>query len=199
MDGSGKSYQANRLQQYAQRAGLTAATGHFPVYNSPTGVIISAFLKGLLPLSPEDAQIWYANNRRENLPQLQQLLRENDIVILDRYYPSGWAYGMAQGLHISWLESLDTEVPRPDAIFILDLPAEATRARRKSRDIFEADMSFLNTVRANYLTLAQRYGWAVVNARATKEEVTAQLLSVMRTVWEVGATEYPGVIGKAVC
>ncbi len=189
MDGAGKSHQAARLQSWFAEVGLTTGAAHFPVYGSPTGTIITAFLKGLLPLSAQDAQRWYADNRREMLPRLEQLLREKDAVILDRYYPSGWAYGKAQGLSESWLAALDAGLPKPDLVFVLDLPVEATRARRKKRDVFETDLNFLNTVRSHYLDLARRHGWFVVNADAPREEVTAGILTVVRAALETGAAE----------
>jgi len=62
------------------------------------GRIIEDFLAGRALLPPAAVQMLYSANRYVMKVNVLSLGQGMDVLILDRYCPSGWAYGMALGL-----------------------------------------------------------------------------------------------------
>ncbi len=182
LDGAGKTTQARLLCDHLARLGFSAHVMHFPDYQVPTGVRIAAYLRGELSLSPVEVQELFAANRREKLPDLLRAAAAHDVLILDRYFPSAWAYGIARGFAAEWMASLDAGLPEPDVVAILDVPVECVLGRLAGRqaDRYERDVSFLRAVRDAYLRLARERGWAVVPNERPPAEITADILALMR-------------------
>lgn len=105
-------------------------------------------------------------------------LAEYDCVILDRYTPANLAF---QGALVSdekekralwkWIDLIEKNLPRPDAIIFLDVPRNVTRALYAARkqknpltkiDIHELDTEFESRVYENYLQLARERNWLVI-------------------------------------
>jgi len=125
----------------------------------------------------------YSMNRWENLDKLRELLRDSDFLIVDRYYPSNLAYGIARGLDEQWLLSLDRGLPEPNKIILVDTSVEASFARKTSgRDIHERDKTFLKKVRKVYLSLAKRRKWTVVNGDRSLAEVNEDLWNALKSI-----------------
>lgn len=162
-DCSGKETQTKLLVERLRNDGYKVGTMSFPVYNSPTGMIIGACLLGkphmckdLLKFNhgffPEGggeidaiaACDFYAADRRYNLPTLINLLENNDIVVVDRYVGSNMAHrgSMEEDYYkrielyrkIELLEYKINELPRPSETYVLYLPYEYACELKKNRD-----------------------------------------------------------------
>lgn len=185
LDGAGKTTQARMLAAWLRERGLQAEIIHFPAYETPSGQRIAAYLSGQERLEPREVMELFAQNRREKLADLRRAEAQNDVVILDRYAPSGWAYGVARGLPLEWLESLDAGLPVPDLVVVLDVPVEVARRRlghRGPADGYERDGDFLERVREAYLFLARERGWPVIPDERPPEEVSRELRKVL-SIW----------------
>lgn len=86
-------------------------------------------------------------------------LKDNVIIICNRYKYSTIAYQPAQGQDIKKLIEMHKDMPVPDYVFIIDVPATTASERMKkdsrSKHKFEKNLEFLEKVRQNYLKIAE--------------------------------------------
>src|SRR6266571_1099068 len=164
IDQAGKETQSGLLQREFHRRGLISVNLDFPAYSSVIGKEIRACLNGRRSYNSHALHMLYSLNRWENREKIMRALDTADIVMTDRYTPSNIAYGLAKGLKLEWLTGLDRGLPEPDSIIVLDVPVEYSFARKQEcRDIHESNQKFLLRVRRNYLSLARKLSWPVID------------------------------------
>ena len=183
IDQSGKETQSRLLVRRLRWDGHKTEKLSYPIYTSFSGREIAAFLDDKRSYPHQVLHMLYSMNRWENLDKLRELLRDSDFLIVDRYYPSNLAYGIARGLDEQWLLSLDRGLPEPNKIILVDTSVEASFARKTSgRDIHERDKTFLKKVRKVYLSLAKRRKWTVVNGDRSLAEVNEDLWNALKSL-----------------
>ncbi|MSR56970.1 MAG: thymidylate kinase [Planctomycetaceae bacterium] len=179
IDGTGKGTQAQRLVERLTRSGLRATLISFPRYEATIfGRAIGEFLNGkfgsLADVPPFLVSLLFAGDRFESKPVLLAALRENDVVVLDRYVASNVAHQASKcdggervdlAQKILKIEHEIFDLPRPDLVLLLDLPVPwaqrliSLKAARsytdRAADLQEADAVYLGRVRDVYLSLAQ--------------------------------------------
>lgn len=179
IDQSGKETQSKMLTGRLRDLGYSVGHMYFPDYETPIGREIRAFLDGKNDYSPMVRQMLYAVNRYEMLDNIEKMLEEKDFVIADRYIPSGLAYGVVNGIDAKWASSLESYLPQPDIVVVLDISSEVSRNRKseEKRDVYEKSYDFLDKVRNTYLELAKEFGWIVVDA-------SKPIQAVHKDIWE---------------
>jgi dTMP kinase len=177
IDKSGKATQAKILAERLRRKGRRVEDIAFPDYRTAVGRVIGRYLQGEVDLCPELRQLLYAANRWERCGDLKLWLREGKIVVADRYVPSGLVYGLANGLDLGWMTTLECGLPPSDLVIIVDVSVATAFQREETRDIYEANRDFLERVRRAYLALAEDFGWVVVDGERERVAVAEQ-------VWE---------------
>lgn len=188
IDGCGKSTQAKRLVEK-----LGALFWKFPNRNSPSGELIYSHLEkkwwvdgttevfpdgsGLDRLKLDEALVFQSLqvlNRLEVAADLARDFKSAKSVVLDRYWPSGYAYGRGDGLNGDYLFKIHATLPQPDLFILLDADVQQSKERRpERRDRYEENHEFMNTVANNYRELwsAMKHdnppgqNWVVVDAR----------------------------------
>lgn len=181
IDQSGKETQSRLLVGRLKWDGHKTEKLSYPIYTSFSGREIAAFLEGKRSYPYQVLHMLYSMNRWESLDKLRELLRDSGYLIVDRYYPSNLAYGIARGLDERWLLSLDRGLPEPNKIILLDTSVDASFARKTSgRDVHERDKKFLKKVRKSYLSLAKRRKWIVVNGNRSLAEVNEDLWNAVK-------------------
>jgi dTMP kinase len=144
------------------------------------GLNIRAYLNGELSMSSEVRQLLYTANRWERRNDIINWLNSGKFVVIDRYIPSGLAYGLANGLDLDWILALERGLPVPDLVIVLDVPVEITTKRfRREKDAYERKESYLKKVRECYLSLARRFNWCVVRGDRSVEEVAEDVWSLV--------------------
>jgi dTMP kinase len=192
MDASGKCTQSKLLAEK-----LPATRFSFPNYESPTGKAIRGWLEGRwqtgydpdknpnpqIGLDPILFQSLQATNRLELFPKIRQTPGN---IVFDRYWQSGYVYGKLEGLDTEWLDIIQRQpMPSAELNIFLDVPVEESFKRRpERRDRYEADQTFLNKVRSEYLKLwvngAVGGGiWATVDGMGTVEEVHNRIMTLI--------------------
>jgi len=151
----------------------------FPDYSTPIGSNIKAYLDGEFFVSPEVRQLLYAANRWERRDDIVGWLNSGKFVVVDRYIPSGLAYGLANGLDLDWMLALEKGLPSPDLVILLDISVETAVKRLTKRDAYERNESYLEKVRESYLSLAKRFSWAVINGELPIQPVSERIWSVV--------------------
>ncbi len=180
IDASGKATQSKVLYDRLSRSGLGCKLIAFPDYRTPVGLNIRAYLDGKVVLSREVRQLLYTANRWERRDDLVNWLSSGKFVVADRYIPSGLAYGLANGLDLDWVLALEKGLPVPDLVVVVDIPVKTVAERLPTtRDTYERNESFLKKVRKSYLSLAGRFGWAVVNGDLPIEGVSEEIWAVV--------------------
>jgi dTMP kinase len=192
IDGSGKGTQAALLQSRLTSDGDAVDVVSFPRYGQTRfGRAVGNYLNGefgaLETVHPLLASLLFSGDRFESKALIDEALRENDVLICDRYVASNVAHQCArlegderQSLR-SWIEQTEYEVyglPRADLTVLFDLPASAAQelvAGKPPRDytshiadIHEADQQYLERVRETYCELARHDGsWCRIDLVAS--------------------------------
>jgi dTMP kinase len=133
----------------------------------------------------------FAANRWERRSDLVNWLSKGELLVVNRYTESNLAYGMANGLKLNWLMNLEEGMPKADQVILLDATPSTLRRRRKERnDRYENDPQLQQRARDFYRELAEKFGWAVVDAgkgvetvhRSVKEAVIELLARHNQTI-----------------
>jgi dTMP kinase len=181
LDGSGKSTQLKLLKDYLNKNNIAFEYLHFP--RTETGIfgdLVARFLRGDLgkidQVDPYLVGLIYAGDRNNAKTQITNWINEGKLVIVDRYVYSNMAF---QGAKITdsekkqelrvWLNNLEYEhykIPKPELSLFLDVPFSFTTNSLQNQrngddrdylqgkqDIHEADLSFQENVRQEYLSL----------------------------------------------
>lgn len=169
IDFTGKTTQANLLIRRLRREGYSVE-----LFSDPGGTSISERIRGLLldgenDLSPETELLLYSASRAQLVREkILPALKEEKIVICDRFYDSTTAYqGYGRGLNLGLIERINRFVCQgivPGVTFLLDLdPQEAMKRRSGFKDRMEGqDLDFHRRVREGYLKIARREPGRVV-------------------------------------
>lgn len=195
-DCSGKETQTRLLEERLNKENIKTKRISFPMYDTPTGKIIGSCLLGkpqmceeLLKTNhsffPEGggnvdslvASVYYAADRKYNVPLINNLLEEGYIILIDRYVISNMAHrgGMIiekeerkkfyQKMELLEYEIL--ELPKPDKTILLYLPYEYACELKKNRkelpDEAESNVEYLKRGENAYLELADLYNYDIIN------------------------------------
>jgi len=182
LDQSGKQTQAERLLAALGAAGHAVHFLSFPDYETTIGIEIGRALQGSRDYAPDVMQLLYVANRYEYRARLESWLAAGAHVVCDRYVASSVAYGEAQGLDPAWLVALQTYLPQPSLVLLLDIPPDASLARKQTaRDRYERDLALLARVRDSYLRQSAEPAWHRVDGAQGKDAVTEAVVSAVRS------------------
>ena len=196
-DCSGKETQSKLLVKKLNELQMKSIYFTFPVYESPTGKVVSWYLnktehlpEGLGPLFKEGADkvdpwvasCYYAADRRDNMDKITDALNQGYNVILDRYVYSNMAH---QGGKLTdknnrkqifdKLEAFEfdiLELPKPDETIFLHMPYEQAcilKGNRTNLDDHEKNVEHLKRAEQTYLELSERYNFKYVSCVENNE------------------------------
>ena len=182
-DGSGKATQASLLIRQLKRDGLKVKVVDFPEYYSNffgkfVGHCLAEQYYNFVKVHPKIASVLYAADRFESKDKIKKWLKEGFIVVANRYASANQIH---QGGKIAntrkrknflkWLAKMEYEVfkiPKPDAVFYLDVPisivlklikernnGNARAYLKTKKDVHEKDVNFLENSRKSALWLAR--------------------------------------------
>lgn len=133
INGSGKTTIINKLINYYNKYNIKYEYIKFPNRNSKSGKIIDLFLKNQYEFSSIYEQIKiFADNRKESESIIKQSLKENKIILCDRYIYSNIAYTLTDSslevqsnnnknpISISNIIKYDTNLIKPDIVFLIN-------------------------------------------------------------------------------
>jgi dTMP kinase len=171
-DQAGKRTQSELLAKFLKARKLKYKIFSFPDYTTPIGKEIKHYLSGKRKFPSQVIHCLLAANRWEKLKEIQDALSKNYILIMNRYYQSNLVYGKANGQDLKWLLNLDSGLPKENLVILLDVKSKDSFSRKKiRRDKFERDKEFAQKIIHTYRTLAKKFGWKIVNASQTQEQV----------------------------
>ena len=180
IDQSGKRTQAALLARRLVTKGYRASVWDFPDYGTPLGKQLRAYLVGRNRFDYHAVHLLYAANRWERVEELNRVIGRGRNIIVNRYSPSNLAYGLAHGLPLEWLRSLENGLPKADVVFVLDVaPQTSFRRKTEKRDVHEDDRQYLKKVRNAYLWLARKYGWKVIDGEKYRDTVHSEVWTMV--------------------
>jgi dTMP kinase len=170
-DCSGKGTQTELLLKFLESKGYKVAKMSFPNYDSPTGKIVGGpylgkesickgwFKEGANNVPAKVASLYYAADRLYNVDTINNYLKDDFIVILDRYVTSNMGHqaGKIKDKEerykmFKWLESLEydlLELPRPNIKLFLHMPYEYSKKLQNNRtELDELERSKDNLINA---------------------------------------------------
>ena len=211
-DGAGKTTQISLMARRLEEEGVSFRRVKFPRYGSPFALPVERYLQGQLGKRPGDvsayaASVLYAVDRYASYKEdWSGFYRSGGMILTDRYTTSNAVHQAAKlpederEEYLRWLFDLEyrrLELPEPDLVVYLDLPAELSAQllhRRQEEthtaaDIHEQDGDYLRRCRENARDIAGRLGWRQVNcsregALRAPEEIHGELWALVQPLLE---------------
>lgn len=174
LDGTGKSTVAARV---AEVLGATL------IRNPPDHLAEARTVADCLP--PDQRRAWYLEANRIAADGGEQERAGGLPVVMDRSAASTIVFGEAEQGRIAASAHWPTNLPRPDALLVLELPESERLVRLTARgssltaeeQVLAADEQFRNRVRDGYVQLGAR----VVPGGGSIEDVVARVLEIVRS------------------
>lgn len=201
---SGKETQSKLLEQNLQKMGKKCIRFEFPMYDTPTGKIVgrdylgkkemgeSLFTEGSMNVDPHVVCLYYAADRKYNLSKIEEYIKKDYYVILDRYTTSNLAH---QGSKIQdkdnrfdmyqWIDKLEywlLQLPKPDKTIFLHVPFETALTIRTNKEGKETSEESLKRAEEAYLELTELYNWDKIECVQNKtlksiDEIQQEILN----------------------
>ncbi|MEW6222213.1 MAG: dTMP kinase [Candidatus Hadarchaeota archaeon] len=185
IDGCGKSTQTRLLAKWLKSIGRKALVTDEPT-DGRMGRLIKRILKGKLKVPIEVEALLFAADRAQHVSGLvSPAVRGGWVVINERYIYSSLAYQSARGVFEDFLVKINSYVPNPDLAILIDVSAKAALTRIKpSRqlDEFEKDLRLQESVRRNYLRIAEAGEIKVVDGGRPLNEVQTEIRKIVSRI-----------------
>ena len=181
IDGSGKSTQAELLQQY-----LIAQKQKVVISPEPSNGIIGNLIRQALKkrvfftanphLFDEQMAYLFAADRHDHLYNdidgVYKLIDDGFYVISTRYYFSSLAYNSQTSQQFNFISKLNHKFPPPDLTIYLDISVDVSLERTKNRSLKEVyeTKEKLTLVKANYEQIFSNYSSKLLIVDGTKKQ-----------------------------
>ena len=146
IDGSGKTLQAKRVTNWLKQKGLPVVSFSEPTLGKHGKKLREIMNYGRQNVTPREELDLFLKDRQEDVrDNILPALKQNCIIIMDRYYYSNMAYQSALGIDINVIQALNEKIaPRPDMVIILDINAQLglhriNNLRREKENYFEKE------------------------------------------------------------
>lgn len=146
IDGAGKSTQARALYEKLKRAHFDAVLSKEPTDGKWGQRLKKLIQEGRKNASAQEELEWFIKDRREHVERIiSPGLKDNKIVVLDRYYFSTMAYQGPLGFEPGAIERRNAEfAPPPELLFLIEMAAQCglrriAEKRGGKADFFEKE------------------------------------------------------------
>ena len=204
---SGKETQSKLLAKALKEEGYKVVEFSFPMYKSPTGKIFKNcvlgkdgngyFEEGYENLDPYVVCLYTAADRKYHKEKIERYLKNDYIVILNRYTSSNMAH---QGSRYSdseerfymyqWIDKLEywlLKLPKPDCTILLKVPAKYLNqlSEKQVAFNFQEDIFDQDSVLKAYIELSELYNWDSIdcvsnNKMKSVEEIHEEIMKIVR-------------------
>ncbi len=162
IDGAGKNTICSFMKNYLESQKLEVVQFAYPDYLSIWGKIIECYLNNKIELNINEQFFVYFIDILKNQDEIREILEQDKIVIMDRYFSSTVAFQCAKGFNyekaLSIMDTLD--VIKPDiTIFVQITPQVALERKfgqKKFLDRHEKDIELLEKVDRMYEELLNK-------------------------------------------
>ena len=212
-DGSGKATQTRLLLERLLAEGYRAKSIYFPQYEKNFyGRIIRAYLDGQFgtptEIDPKLAGILYCLDRFESSEKIKQWIREENIVISDRYHTANIIHqgakiplkadGRLDAVKILDLvkffkafEFVVLRNPAPNMVIYLHVYPEVAQklmeTQGRVKDGHEADVEYAKMVERVALWAGENLGWQAVECCPNRDSILT-IEQIQEKIWEKAQT-----------
>lgn len=214
VDGSGKETQSRLLHEYFKRNRLPIMHLSYPRYERESSALVKMYLRGDFgtdpdSISPYVSSTFFAADRYASFKtEYEEFYLGGGWILADRFTTSNMIH---QGGKISdpeerkkfldWLLDFEYnlyQIPKPDAVFFLDLPPDISLIRisdrsnkitnDKEKDIHERSRDHLMQAYAAACSIASDYGWQRVDCMDGEREKSIEEIhrEIVDKVKEIG-------------
>jgi dTMP kinase len=171
----GKTTHAKRLVKRINDEGGKAVHIKYPVYDlAPTGPFINEVLRGgEQSISEDELQMWFVLNRCQNQNEIRRLLDEGHTIVAEDYTGTGIAWGVAKGLELEWLESLNKHLIKEDLSILFEGERDVTA--KEDIHVHEQNDELIERCRIVHSELADKYNWQRLQVCPTMDETANSL------------------------
>ena len=190
IEGSGKSTQIELLKASLKEEGYSVEVLREPGTTQLGERIRDVFLeKSDEQVDPmTEAFLLYASRKHLDQNFLQEHLKNDSIVLADRYSDATVAYQCyGKGLSEDFVKYIHekSNLLSPDLTFYMDITAEASRARIDNRELDRMEcesLDFFNRVRSGYLEIADSNSDRIIvlDAELSMEDLQNKILNEVR-------------------
>jgi len=178
----GKSTQAKLLvEKLIISLGKNAEYLKYAIYNlEPTGSLINEYLRQGNPnqFSAREFQMLQVLNRTQYEPKLMEKINKSTWIVAEDYVGTGIAWGMVAGIDKNLLYKLNSHLLKEDLGILFQ--GEAFPEDLDKTNIHETNPAILTKVNAAFAEIAQDFGWHIIKANQSKEEVQAQIMEIIK-------------------
>ena len=181
----GKTTQSLRVVERLKNLGHKAEHVKYPVYDiEPSGVFINKVLRsGKQKISERELQLWFAVNRHQFQPKLEEMLNAGINVIAEDYAETGIAWGVTKGEDLNWLETVNEGVLKPDLSILIE--GERIHAATEKGHVHEENNDLVDRCYETFLFLKDRYKWQSVQLQDNWNKTTELLMEkVLKSIEE---------------
>jgi len=200
IDGCGKSTQAKKLYNYLNTKNIPVYLTAEPTKNE-LGKILRRYLQNPDIPASLDALIFAADRLEHCRSEILPKLKENFIVISDRYRDSSYIYqsieGRNEGVSLDWIKNLNKFSLIPDLTIIIDIDPKIGLKRKSTQSAadnghlekFEKD-DFQKIIREEFIKIAKNSMISeegthiLLQGNRTEEEVFKAILAVIMPLLE---------------
>lgn len=184
-DKAGKTTQSRLLLEALKNLGKVCVILDFPDYTTPIGMEIRAFLDGKREYPPEAKHLLFSANRWERKKDIESMVENGTIVVMNRYWQSNLAYGVANGMDPGWLLKLDKGLPKEDLVIVLLVSPATSGKRAEVKDVFESDAKLSAAAYRNYTRYARQFKWTVLDGSKSRDSVHQEIMKIVRSKLKV--------------
>jgi dTMP kinase len=187
LDGCGKTTQLELLKYNLEKDGYK----NVKTFREPGSTELSEIIRDiLLNLDLTDTQrMFLFLTARNSLvkEEIEPAVKNNDIVLCDRYTPSTLAYqGYGKNVTdigvIHRLNNLACENIHPDLTIFLDVPVEECMRRQKNHDKMENSvMHVYEKIYNGYKQLSKNNNWVVIDGTKPIEEISENIFNIIKS------------------
>ena len=188
-DGGGKTTLARMICQRFATKGVNALRYCFPSDNA-VGSLIRQGLMGNVRLDPKAYLYLFAADGMQANTELKRCLEMGHHVVCDRHPTLSGRVFQVDHHEIAQVERIyDTAgedgIMMPDALFVIDIPAEVSLQRMQKRDkykdvVFESDkLEQIEVLRQRYLKLAARYSATILDGTRNLDHLVEDVIATL--------------------
>lgn len=206
-DGTGKKTQHQLLLDRLKQEGIASHSVDFPRYGEPSAYFVAQYLAGAYgtadEVSAKKASVFYALDRFAAAQEINEALKEDKVVVANRFTLSNMGHQGAKLADKSereklyqWIDNFEhdvMEVPRPDMNIVLTIPhsvASANIDRRsvsdnRAKDIHEANDDFMRRSIDVYYELAELFDSCTQVPCEAGETSMKRPDEIHETIWNI--------------
>jgi len=181
INNTGKTTQAKLLVEKLKTEKRQAEYLKYGIYDlQPSGDVLNSYLREGNPdnLSAREFQLLHVLNRTQYQPTLEKKLDQGINIVAEDYIGTGIAWGMGSGVDKDFLIKINSHLRQADIVILLD--GQRYKQAVEKNHQHETDDELNDKVRQTHLELSKDFGWHVVDANQSVEQVQEDIWGVVK-------------------